>query len=123
MTELCGFLLIDGDVLTVEEPSRLRIGFNAHWDEDVESEPAGILDYALEDGDESGEVTKLTVTLGGLQGATAAAAEADTPRIYSSLKSALETGAAFQTSRFIRRRASVLRVGRPWAEAAAGLSR
>jgi len=87
-----GFVMIGGDVLAVDEPARLTLGFDAHWDADVEAEPAGVLDYRLEDADEKGETTKLTVTLSGLVGATAIAAERDTPQIYSSLKSVLETG-------------------------------
>jgi uncharacterized protein YndB with AHSA1/START domain/DNA-binding transcriptional ArsR family regulator len=85
-----GFVMIDGEVLHCAEPSRLTLGFDAHWDETVDAEPAGVLDYRLEEAGEG--VTRLTVTLGRLVGETAAAAERDTPSIYSSLKSQLETG-------------------------------
>ncbi|WP_170224826.1 ArsR/SmtB family transcription factor [Mumia flava] len=87
-----GFVMIDGEVLVVEECSRLTLGFDCHWDADVDAEPAGILDYVLTDADETGELTKLVVSLSAMGPATAAAAERDTPYIYSSLKSELETG-------------------------------
>ncbi|WP_088320657.1 SRPBCC domain-containing protein [Kineosporia sp. R_H_3] len=92
-----GFVMIDGDVLTSEEPSRLVLGFDAHWDEAVDAEPAGVLDYRIEEAGEG--VTRLTVTLSEVTGETAAAAERDTPSIYSSLKSLLETGQPFATDR------------------------
>lgn len=85
-----GFVMIDGDVLRSEEPSRLILGFDAHWNQAVDVEPAGVLDYQLEEAGE--DVTRLTVTLSGITGQTAIAAERDTPSIYSSLKSQLETG-------------------------------
>ena len=91
-----GFLMIDGDVLLSEPPSRLTLGFDAHWDDEVDAEPAGVLDYQI---DEAGQdVTRLTVTLSELTGQTAIAAERDTPSIYSSLKSQLETGHALAIS-------------------------
>ena len=87
-----GFVMIDGAVLRSEEPSRLVLGFDAHWDHAVDAEPAGVLDYQIEEAGE--DVTRLTVTLSELTGHTAIAAERDTPSIYSSLKSQLETGRA-----------------------------
>ena len=87
-----GFVMIDGDVHRSEEPSRLILGFDAHWDESVDAEPAGVLDYQLELA--GADITRLTVTLSGLSGHTAEATERDTPAIYSSLKSLLETGRA-----------------------------
>ncbi|GAA1366008.1 SRPBCC domain-containing protein [Arthrobacter rhombi] len=89
-----GFTLIGGDVLDVDPPRHLRLGFDAQWDEATAAEPAGIIDYLLEPVDDGGSVTLLTVTLWDLVGESAAAAERDTPQIYSSLKSWLETGEA-----------------------------
>ncbi|MGO2004613.1 MAG: hypothetical protein ACTH2S_10110, partial [Arthrobacter rhombi] len=68
--------------------------FDARWDEATTVEPAGIIDYLLEPVDDAGAVTLLTVTLFDLVGSSAAAAQRDTPEIYSSLKSWLETGQA-----------------------------
>lgn len=87
-----GFTLIAGEILVAEPPHRLTLTFDAQWDETVAGEPAGILDYRLEPIGEAGAVTKLIVTLADLTGETAATAERDTPEIYSSFKSYLETG-------------------------------
>lgn len=73
-----------------EEPSRLPLGFDAHWDKTVGEEQAGVLDYQLEEA--SGDATRLTVTLSEMVGQTSIAAERDTPPICSSLKSQLEMG-------------------------------
>ncbi len=87
-----GLVMIDGQVHQSDEPSRLILGFDAHWDESVDAEPAGVLDYRLETA--GADVTRLTVALSGLSARTAEATERDTPAIYSSLKSLLETGRA-----------------------------
>lgn len=87
-----GYTLIAGEVLDIDPPRHLRMTFDARWDEATAAEPAGIIDYRLEPVDDAGAVTLLTVSLFDLVGSSAAAAERDTPQIYSSLKSWLETG-------------------------------
>ena len=56
------------------EPSRLTLGFDAHWDKTIGDEQAGVLDYQLEEA--SGDVTRLTVTLSELVEQTAIAERA-----------------------------------------------
>lgn len=89
-----GYTLIGGEILEIDPPGHLRMTFDARWDEATTVEPAGIIDYLLEPVDDAGAVTLLTVTLFDLVGSSAAAAQRDTPGIYSSLKSWLETGQA-----------------------------
>lgn len=89
-----GYTLIGGEILEIDPPGHLRMTFDARWDEATTVEPAGIIDYLLEPVDDAGAVTLLTVTLFDLVGSSAAAAQRDTPEIYSSLKSWLETGQA-----------------------------
>lgn len=84
-----GFTLIDGAVQAVEEKHRLTLTFDCHWDEDVEAEPAALLDYTLSDSPKGG--THLVVSLTGLAPHTGLACHRDTPVIYDGLKSHLET--------------------------------
>ena len=84
-----GFDLMSGTVVTAEPPRLLVLTFDAHWDDEVDPEPAGRLEYAIEEQD---DVCRLTVTLDGLAPATARSVAADTPEIYSALKTVLETG-------------------------------
>jgi uncharacterized glyoxalase superfamily protein PhnB/uncharacterized protein YndB with AHSA1/START domain len=81
--------LITGTVLAVVPRQLLRMTFNAQWDTDVASEPAGQLTYRLNDLARSG--TLMTVELSGMSGATATAVRRDTPVIYLALKDFLET--------------------------------
>lgn len=83
-----GMLLIDGQVLAVEEPARLLLGFECHWDAEVQVEKGGTLEYRLTD--LGGERTELVEIHTGLGPATLASAAQSTPAIYSDLKSALE---------------------------------
>lgn len=89
-----GFVMIAGEVLAVDRPGHLRLTFDARWDDAVAAEPAGVLDYRLDETPGEEASTRLTVTLSGLRGESASSAAADTPHIYSSLKSLLETGRA-----------------------------
>ncbi|WP_172836071.1 ArsR/SmtB family transcription factor [Microlunatus soli] len=87
-----GVDLIVGEVLEADRPRRLRLTFDPRWDDTVSAEQPGTLEYeirVLDDG-----VCELIVTIAGLDGASAASVAEDTPEIYSSLKSYLETGAA-----------------------------
>lgn len=83
-----GTMMIDGQVLAVERPSRLLLGFDCHWDSDVDLETGGTVEYRLTElGDGR---TELVVVLTGLGPATLASAKTSTAEIYSDLKSALE---------------------------------
>ncbi|MGV8885508.1 MAG: SRPBCC domain-containing protein [Microbacteriaceae bacterium] len=86
------FVLITGEVLVFDAPTHLRLTFDPRWDDAVTTEQPGLLDYTLENvvGDES--TTKLTVVVSELSGESRVCAQRDTPEIYSSLKSLLETG-------------------------------
>lgn len=83
-----GTLMIDGQVLAVEQPVRLLLGFECHWDAPVQAEKGGTLEYRLTD--LGGGRTQLVVIQAGLGPATMASAKASTAEIYSDLKSALE---------------------------------
>lgn len=83
-----GTLMIDGQVLAVEEPARLHLGFHCHWDTDVEAEQDGTLEYQLTD--LGGDRTELVVIQVRLGPATLASAKESTAEIYSDLKSQLE---------------------------------
>ncbi|MET1006965.1 MAG: SRPBCC domain-containing protein, partial [Propionibacteriaceae bacterium] len=83
--------LIVGTVLTYDRPDRLVMTFDARWDELSAVEPAGQLEYLLTDSGDG--VTELTVIISGLSGHSAVSVAADTPGIYSGVKSLLETGA------------------------------
>lgn len=83
-----GTLMIDGQVLAVDAPARLQLGFDCHWDADVEAEIGGTLEYRLTELD--ARRTELVVIQTGLGPATLASARESTGEIYSDLKSALE---------------------------------
>ena len=87
--------LIVGTVVAVDPPHHLLMTFDARWDAESQGEPAGHLEYRLQDAGDG--VTELTVALRGLSGSTAAAAVRDTPEIYSALKTVLETGTALRS--------------------------
>ena len=89
-----GLILIAGEVLEFDPPAHLRLTFDPRWDDEVAGEPPGVLDYVLEEVPGEEPTTRLTVTLSGLSGESARSAATDTPGIYSSLKSLLETGRA-----------------------------
>lgn len=81
-------LMIDGQLLAVEEPARLQLGFECHWDAEVQAEKGGTLEYRLTD--LGGTRTELVVIQTGLGRATLASAKESTAEIYSDLKSVLE---------------------------------
>lgn len=83
-----GTLMIDGQVLAIEEPARLLLGFHCHWDAGVQAEEGGTLEYRLTDLRE--DRTELVVLQAGLGPATLASAKESTAEIYSDLKSSLE---------------------------------
>lgn len=82
-----GPLMIDGEVVEVDEPHRLVLGFRCHWDDAVASEREGRLTYELEERDGG---TRLTVSLAGLGPATLASAQESTREIYEGLRASLE---------------------------------
>lgn len=83
-----GILMIDGAVLAVEPPERLLLGFECHWDAEVEAEKGATLEYRLTE--LGADRTRLVVAQAGLGDATGAGVRESTAEIYSDLKSALE---------------------------------
>jgi uncharacterized protein YndB with AHSA1/START domain len=81
-----------GHLIAIDPPRRLKATFDPRWDPAVVNEPPGTLEYRIEDAEEG--LCELTVTIAGLQGASAARAERETPGTYSRLKEWIEAGGA-----------------------------
>ncbi len=86
-----GTLMIDGDVLEVDAPHRIVLGFECHWDEEVEQEKGATLTWELT---ELPEGTQLVAYLASAGPATAGSSDGSMKEIYIGLKQHLEGGAA-----------------------------
>lgn len=84
-----GFLMIDGDVIEVTEPTRIVLGFECHWDDEVEQEKGATLTWELA---EVADGTRLTAYLTNAGPATGASSDESMTEIYTGLKRHLEDG-------------------------------
>lgn len=82
-----GFLMIDGDVLEVIAPARIVLGFECHWDEEVEKEKGATLTWELA---EVADGTQLTAYLTHAGPATGGSSDESMDEIYTGLKRHLE---------------------------------
>ena len=85
-----GFLMIDGDLIEVDAPHRIVLGFECHWDAKVEQEKGATLTWELAD-TETG--TRLTAYVTGAGPATASSSDESNQEIYAGLKNHIEATA------------------------------
>ena len=88
------FRVVDGKVLEVVPPKRLVLSWSAHWDAEVEKDRPSRVTYELEATD--AKMTCLHLTHDEFDNETATYLETTTgwPRMLSSLKTLLESGAS-----------------------------
>ncbi len=97
MASPTGELMIDGEILEIDPPRRLKMTFRAHWDEDAKLAAPSTITYTIEP---AGDACKLTLMHEGLDPARtmAQSVRSGWSLILSSLKTLLETGEPLNAS-------------------------